>query len=42
VVAAVLPIRPSLRSTIGIPVIRTPDVTFDQTTAKRLTARRFS
>jgi len=40
-VAAVLVIRTSLRSTIGIRVIRTPDVTFDQTAAKRPAPRRF-
>jgi hypothetical protein len=42
VVAAVLVIRTSLRSTIGIRVVPTPGVTFDQTAAKRLAPRRFS
>jgi hypothetical protein len=41
VVAAVSVHRTSLRSTIGIRVIRAPDVTFDQTAAKRLAPRRF-
>jgi hypothetical protein len=41
-VAAVRVHPTSLRSTIGSRVDPTPDVTFDQTAAKRLAPRRFS
>jgi hypothetical protein len=41
-VAAVRVHSTSLRSTIGSRVDPTPDVTFEQTAAKRLAPRRFS